>query len=137
MTARPAQRGFPVPGARTASGLGQMRKTVRDVQPFVIFSLLVVIAFFASISSRVSLDSKAFELEELESSISTEQARYFDLQLELARLQAPDQILDRALTMGMVYPTDRTVVEVRLSSDLVEGDEYRWAELKALLSAQP
>ncbi len=137
MTARPAQRGFPVPGARAASGLGQMRKTVRDVQPFVIFSLLVVIAFFASISSRVSLDSKAFELEELESSISTEQARYFDLQLELARLQAPDQILDRALTMGMVYPTDRTVVEVRLSSDLVEGDEYRWAELKALLSAQP
>ncbi|GBE24507.1 cell division protein FtsL [bacterium BMS3Bbin02] len=137
MTARPAPRSFPVPGAETAVGLGHMRKTVRDVQPFVIFSLLVVIAFFASISSRVSLDTKAFELEELESSINAEQARYFDLQLELARLQAPDQILDRALAMGMVYPTDRTIVEVQLSSDLVEGDEYRWAELKALLSAQP
>jgi cell division protein FtsL len=137
MTARSAQRAFPIPGQKTAVGLGDVRKTVRDVRPFVIFSLLVVIAFFGSISSRVSLDTKAFELEELESSISAEQARYFDLQLELARLQAPDQILDRALGMGMVYPTDRTVVAVQLPSDLVEGDEYRWAELKALLSAQP
>lgn len=137
MTARSAQRAFPIPGQKTAVTLGEVRKTVRDVRPFVIFSLLVVIAFFGSISSRVSLDSKAFELEELESSIGEEQARYFDLQLELARLQAPDQILERALGMGMVYPTDRTVVAVELPSNLVEGDEYRWAELKALLSAQP
>ena len=137
VTAQALPETLALPRLKRREGLAAARRTIRDVRPFAIFSMLVVIAFFLSISSRLSLDSIAFELEELETSIDAEQVRHFDLQLELARLQAPDRILDRALGLGMVYPSDRAVVGIQLSAALVEGDEYRWAELKAFLSDQP
>lgn len=110
----------------------------RRLQPFVVFSLAVVAAFFAVIFIRVSLDSTAFQLDELETRIAAEEARHWELRLEIARLQAPDRIQAAATSMGMVFPEERSVLEVAGVGEYEGADpESRWGELKSLLSAQP
>jgi cell division protein FtsL len=102
-----------------------------------IFTLAVLIAFFGMIYSRISLDRDAFVLDELEEKIQVEEARHWDLRLEVARLQAPTRITQMASEMGLVYPTERS--DLVVPGVDVEGldPEYRWAQLRSVLSAQP
>lgn len=103
----------------------------------MVFVIAVVVAFFAMTYSRISLDRTAFELQSLEADIAAEEALHFDLRVEIARLQNPERITQMAEEMGMVYPEERVPIEV---TGIVgaEGDaEYRWADLRALLSEQP
>jgi cell division protein FtsL len=102
-----------------------------------IFTIAVLLAFFGMIYSRISLDRSAFVLDELENQIAEEEARHWDLRLEVARLQAPDRITGLAADMGLVYPAERFDLEVPGVD--VEGldPEYRWAQLRSVLSAQP
>lgn len=78
------------------------------LRPWLVFTLAAVTAFFVVIAARISLDRTAFELQELEREITTEQARQLELRLEIARLSEPQRIRRRAVELGMI-PADRRV----------------------------
>lgn len=113
------------------------RRSRAQLRPWVIFALVVVIAFFTLILSRVWLDLSGFDLDDLEQEIAIEEARLRDLTVEVARLQAPDRITALATAFGLVYPEERIEIEV----PGIDGDqldpEFRWAQLKVVLTAQP
>ncbi len=106
------------------------------VRPLVIFTLAVILAFFAVIYSRISLDRTAFELQRLEREITAEQERHWDLRVDYARLQAPDLITQRAAALGLVYPETRHTIEISGMADTVGGPEDRWMDLRALFVEQ-
>ena len=131
---------------RNRSGASHLRLQVSEpavvqapprMRHWFIFTLAVLIAFFGMIYSRISLDRDAFVLDELEEKIQVEEARHWDLRLEVARLQAPTRITQMASEMGLVYPTERS--DLVVPGVDVEGldPEYRWAQLRSVLSAQP
>lgn len=133
MTSRPALRTATRPGLRVVAGKGTPK--VRIV-PWIIFTLVAVIAFFGLIASRTSLDQTAFELETLQNDISTEQARFDELRLEVARLSSPQRVAPLAEDMGMVLPQSVR----RIAGTLVEPDDAtlpHWAEIKPIVTAQP
>jgi len=103
----------------------------------VVFTIAVVMAFFLLIFSRTTLDQAAFELRDLDDQIAVEESRYWELRLEIARLQAPDRIMDAARDMNLVYPSEIRNATVEIEGGPTATLDDRWAELKALLSAQP
>lgn len=124
-------------------GLGRRRTKERTVgirprlRPLAIFALAVVFAFFSMIYSRISLDRSAFELQTLEDSIVAEESRHWDLRVDVARLQDPDRITRIAAGMGLVYPDRRVTLEVPGIEPEATDADYRWSELRALLSERP
>ncbi len=113
---------------------GRKRPVVR---PLVIFTMAVILVFFAVIYSRISLDRTAFELQSLDREIAAEQEHHWDLRVEYARLQAPDLITQRAAALGLVYPDDRYTIEISGMVDANGGPEDRWMALRALFVEQP
>lgn len=104
---------------------------------WVVATITVLVAFFLLIYSRIALDHSAFLLEDVARQIEAEEARYWELRLEVASLQDPDRITRLADEMGMVYPETVHTVEVSgLGTSGGDADD-RWVELKGLLSAQP
>ena len=107
------------------------------LRPWLVFAAVVIFAFFGLIFSRVPLDRSGFELDELERQITTEESRFRDLTLEVARLQDPVRITEIAAAAGLVYPEERFELAVAgIDAELLDT-EYRWAQLKAVLTAQP
>ena len=104
---------------------------------WLLIALVAVGAFFLLISSRIALDRTAFVLEDLEAQIEAEEARYWELRLEVTRLQSPERITSLAVDMGLVYPEDVRMVTVPGLGESGPGVEERWVDLKALLSASP
>ncbi len=135
MTVRPAAAPLPAaPSLDVAAARAALR--MPRLRGWLLFTLAVVGAFFLLIYSRVALDRSAFELKEIETRIATEETRYWELQLEVARLEAPARINERAAELGFVYPAEvRRITAVREAG--APDSEARWADLKALLSAQP
>ncbi len=129
-SALPRSRGRHV-GVRTH---GRRRPVVR---PLVVFTMAVILVFFAVIYSRISLDRTAFELQSLDREIAAEQEHHWDLRVEYARLQAPDLITQRAAALGLVYPDDRYTIEISGMVDANGGPEDRWMALRALFVEQP
>jgi cell division protein FtsL len=123
---------------RTTSRRPRSRTRTRPVvRPLVIFALAVILAFFAVIYSRISLDRTAFEIQRLEREIATQEQLHWDLRVEHARLQAPDRITQRAAELGLVYPEDRQTIELTGFEAVAGGPEDRWLDLRALLLEQP
>ncbi len=131
MTAQPAPRSLDF------EQLLPTNRTPARLRPWVIFAAVVIFAFFGLIFSRVSLDRSGFELDDLEQEIAIEQARHRDLLVEVARLQDPHRITEFALARGLVMPAERIAIEVPGIEGEGIDDEYRWAQLKAVLTAQP
>jgi cell division protein FtsL len=102
-----------------------------------VFVVVVVVAFFGLIVSRISLDRSAFVLDDLDEQIAVAEAEYWDLRLEVARLQDPERIAAAARDMGLVFPEERHALDVPPTEASDLDPEARWAQLKALLSAQP
>lgn len=106
-------------------------------RPWALLIVIVLTSFFGLTYSRISLDRSAFVLDTLEDRIAEEQARHFDLRVEVAELRDPERIASRAARSGMTFPS----AQVQLTVAQPPGDdldpEYRWAQLKTLLSAQP
>ena len=118
-------------------GVRTHRRNRPVVRPLVIFTMAVILVFFAVIYSRISLDRTAFELQSLDREIAAEQERHWDLRVEYARLQAPDLITQRAAALGLVYPDDRYTIEISGMVDANGGSEDRWMALRALFGEQP
>ena len=121
----------------TARRTGSRSRTRPVVRPLLIFILAVIIAFFAVIYSRISLDRTAFEIQLLDRQIATQEQLHWDLRVEHARLQAPDLITQRAADLGLVYPEDVRTIEITGVEPVVGGPEDRWSNLRALLVEQP
>ena len=98
--ARPAGVPSPRPGLRVMV-TPRARRAPR-VRWWLLLAFTVVIAFFALVFSRVTLDRSAFVLDDIERRMEIEQTRYWELRLEAARLQSPERIVERAAEMGLV-----------------------------------
>ncbi len=133
MTAQP----LPRPGDRGLELIEGRAETRPRLRPWLLFAMGVVIAFFGLIVSRISLDRSAFVLDDLDEKIAAAESQHWDLRLEVARLQSPDRIAAAAAEMGLVFPESRTVLAAPPVLDEALEPGYRWAQLKALLSAQP
>lgn len=124
-----------VPGLRVLVG-AQARRGPR-VGAWLLLTVVVLAAFFLLIYSRIALDRSAFVLQEVNRQMEVEEARYWQLRLEAAELQAPERIVVRAREMGLVYPARVQTIAVPGMGSAGTGAEDRWADLKALLGAQP
>ena len=122
---RPGLRLLDVPAGRT-----------RRRRMWIVVVATIVLAFFVLIFSRTALDRSAFVLNELEAEIAREEARYWELRLEVSELQSPDRIAGLAEEMGLVFPDDVRTIDVPGLGDPGPGIEERWVDLKVLLSAQ-
>ena len=109
----------------------------RGLGSWLLFVAIVVAAFYGLIFSRISLDRSAFELDELQEQIAAEEARHFELRVEVAELMDPNRIANAADRLGMVYPAERNELTSDSVSEPAVQQELRWAQLKTLLSAQP
>jgi len=107
------------------------------VGPWLLLTVVVLAAFFLLIYSRIALDRSAFVIEEISRQTAVEETRYWELRLESARLQSPGRIVAAAAELGMVYPDRVETLEVAGIGTSGTGAEERWADLKALLGAQP
>jgi cell division protein FtsL len=122
---------------------GASRRSVVVARPrhragqWTIFFVLVLIAFFGLIYSRLSLDGSAFELDELQEQITIEQERQSLLQLEVARLQDPDRVAADAARLGLVYPQTRTDLAVSPVDERLHDVDARWAQSTSGVRAQP
>ena len=85
-----------VPLTRTRARGTTRRRAGIVLRPLVVFTLAVVLAFFAMIYSRISLDRTAFELHTIEQGLAAQDRIHWDLRLELARLQDPLRITEAA-----------------------------------------
>jgi cell division protein FtsL len=103
----------------------------------VLFAAAVVIAFFGLIYSRISLDRSAFEIQDLESQIAVQEDLHWQLRSELAQTQDPARLTQQIDRLGLVYPEERVALSVPIAGIDELDPDYRWAQLKATLSAQP
>ena len=123
------------PSLRVLVGARQRRAPAAGA--WVFLAVVLLAAFFLLIYSRIALDRSAFVLQDVARQTEVEEARYWQLRLEAAELQAPERIMARAQEMGMVYPASVRLVEVAGMQSSGTGAEDRWADLKAILGAQP
>lgn len=123
------------PTLEVIPGANRLPRT--KISHWVLFALAVTIAFFGLIYSRISLDQSAFEIQELEAQIAVQDELHWQLRVELAEIQDPARLEQQIADLGMVYPEERLALSVpAVGVDELDPD-YRWAQLKAILSAQP
>jgi len=137
MVARTQPLVLPLPRRREFHVLIGPRAGPRRIGGWIALAITVAASFLLLISSRIALDRSAFVLEDVERDIASQEARYWDLRLQVTDLRSPDRIADLAAQMGMVYPAELHTVDVPGLGDPGPGIEERWADLKALLGAQP
>jgi len=131
-------RPLPLPGASPLRVVvGRRPRHAPRLGAWLLLTAVVFAAFFLLIFSRIALDRSAFVIEEVGRQMAVEEARYWQLRLEAAELQAPERILARAQELGMTYPAEVHTIEVPGMGSPGSGVEERWADLKALLGAQP
>ncbi len=99
--------------------------------------MAVVVAFFGLIYSRISLDHSAFEIQDLEQQIAIQEDLHWQLRYELAQIQNPATLGQQIANLGLVYPDQRIALSVPVVGVNELDPDYRWAQLKAILSAQP
>jgi cell division protein FtsL len=86
-----------LPGTRTRR---------RAVAPWMIVSLVAVVAFLGLGFARTSLDKSAFEMDRLDKAITVQQEMNEQLRLEIARLENPARIAPLAEELGLELPAD-------------------------------
>ena len=113
------------PGLRVVAG----RKAARPAMgPWVVFSVVAIVAFLGMVATRTSLDRSAIDLAAIEADISQARATNQVLRLEIGRLESPARIAPLAREMGMIYPdqSQRLLVAGVIRED---SSDPRWAEI--------
>ncbi len=116
---------------------GKARRPHTKISHWIVFALAVTVAFFGLIYSRISLDHSAFEIQELEEQIAVQEELHWQLRYELAQIQDPALLEGQISDLGMIYPDQRVALSVPVVSVDELDPDYRWAQLEAILSAQP
>ncbi len=128
MTAQPLRHPRSRPGLRVVTG----KKVSRPAMgPWVVFSLVAIVAFLGMVATRTSLDRSAIELSAIERDIAEALTMNQRLRLEIGRLESPARIAPLAREMGMIYPdhSERLLVAGVIPHD---SSDPRWAELDRL-----
>lgn len=123
-----------------ALATGWTVRRVRDrtrIRPLVVFTLVVILAFFALIYSRTSLDRAAFDLHQIELELAAEERTHWDLRLEVARLKSPQRITQAAAGLGLVYPEERITIEAPGVASDADYAAARWTASSSLISELP
>ena len=125
MTARPLRSPGTRQGLRVVTG---QRRKHQPLAPWLIFSMVAVVAFLGMILTRTSLDRIAIELAVIESRVAEAKGLNQRLRLQIAQLESPARVAPAALELGMVYPqsSNRLVVEGVIPETVADP---RWAEL--------
>jgi hypothetical protein len=116
---------------------GSARRHRTKISHWVLFAAAVIVAFFGLIYSRISLDRSAFEIQELEEQIAIQEDLHWQLRYELAQIQDPALLEQQIADLGLVFPAERVALSVPVVGVDELDPDYRWAQLKAILSAQP
>ena len=125
MTARALRNPQPTHGLRVVTG---QRKKTQPIAPWLIFSLVAVVAFLGMVLTRTSLDRIAIELSTVERQLAEAKGLNQRLRLEIARLESPARVAPAAQELGMVYPqsSNRLVIEGVIPETVADP---RWAEM--------
>lgn len=125
MTARALRNPRPTHGLRVVVGQRQKRQ---PIAPWLIFSLVAVVAFLGMVLTRTSLDRIAIELATVEAQLAEAKGLNQRLRLEIAQLESPARVAPAAQELGMVYPqsSNRLVVEGVLTETVADP---RWSEM--------
>jgi len=131
MTARALPNPTPAEGLRVVTG---QRKKRQPIAPWLIFSVVAVVAFLGMVLTRTSLDRIAIELSTVEGQLAEAKGLNQRLRLEIARLESPARVAPAAQELGMVYPqsSNRLVVEGVIPETVADP---RWAELNRFAAA--
>jgi len=116
---------------------GGIRLPRPKISHWIVFAVAVIVAFFGLIYSRISLDRSAFEIQELEAQIAVQEGLHWQLRREFAEIQDPARLEQHIANLGMVFPEERLALSVPVVGVDELDPDYRWAQLKAILSAQP
>jgi cell division protein FtsL len=135
MVSRSTPTGFPLPRTRGFHVVIGPTTRRRRIGGWIGLAIALSAMFLLLVSSRIALDRAAFVLEDYEVRIAAEEARYWELRLQVTELQSAERIATIAAEMGMVYPDQIFTIEVPGLGGPGPGIEDRWIDLKALLSA--
>jgi cell division protein FtsL len=125
MTAQPLRHPRARPGLRVVAG----KKAARPAMgPWVVFSMVAIVAFLGMVATRTSLDRSAIELSGIEADIAEARSTNQLLRLEIGRLESPARVAPLAREMGMIYPDHSQRL---LVAGVHRGDssDPRWAEI--------
>jgi len=129
------------PRLRVADDLAVHRRRVRAL--VVLGAVSAALSLFLLVAFSVFVVNGQFTLERLERQRDEEQLRYEQLRLEVATQSSPRTIVERALSMGMVEPTEVQFVEApgsvldRPADDPTSDTLAGWDEVKDKLVADP
>jgi cell division protein FtsL len=132
--ARPAGRAQPAsrprPRLEVVGPPTRGRRPVPSTRLIVAGAVVIFVLLFALAAFQAVLVSSQQRLDELERQVAVEQDRYQDLRIDVARLEAPERILNTALyELGMVPSGQPTFV---VPSDAVAAEvDARRAEAEA------
>lgn len=129
------------PRLRVADDAAVQRRRIRAL--VALGAVSAALSLFVLVAFSVFVVNGQFTLERLERQREQEQLRYEQLRLEVATQSSPQAIVERALAMGMVEPTEVQFVEapgsvledraIDPTSDTLAG----WDEVKDKLVADP
>ena len=105
MTARPLRTSLRDSRLRVIVGRSARRRPA--TAPWVVVSLVAVIAFLGLVGARTALDRAAFEMAELNASIAEASEVNQQLRIQIAELENPARIAPLAEELGLVIPTER------------------------------
>ena len=131
MTAQPLRHPRSRPGLRVVAG----KKAARPAMgPWVVFSMVAIVAFLGMVATRTSLDRSAIELAGIEAEIAEARASNQLLRVEIGRLESPARVAPLAQEMGMIYPDHSQRL---LVAGVIRGDstDPRWAEIGRMAAA--
>jgi len=131
MTAQAARDPRASHGLRVVTG---QRKKRQPMAPWLIFSLVAVVAFMGMVLTRTSLDRIAIELSSVETQLAEAKGLNQRLRLQIAQLESPARVAPAARDLGMVYPqtSNRLVVRGVIAQTV---EDPRWAEINRFAAA--
>ena len=131
MTAQAARNPRASHGLRVVTG---QRKKHQPMAPWLIFSLVAVVAFMGMVLTRTSLDRTAIELSSVETQLAEAKGLNQRLRLQIAQLESPARVAPAARDLGMVYPqtSNRLVVRGVIAKTV---EDPRWAEINRFAAA--
>jgi len=87
-------------------------------------ALLFAVVLGGNVSVHASTTQGQFDLERLRDSARQREAKYQQLRLEVAELQAPDRIAAEARRLGMVEPPKVTYLTPTALTSSADGDPH-------------
>lgn len=116
MTARPLRSPLRDVGLRVIPGRSVRRPATA---PWVVISLVTIVAFLALVGTRTALDRSAFELAAIQSQLAEAADINQQLRIDIAEMENPARIAPLAEELGLVIPAER----LQLLVDGIDRDD--------------